>query len=96
MIVYAMLTEFDPRRSRALLMTFFMVSAPLALASYTVAGMVTLQSLIYFVLAFPMLYLGGKLGTRLFIRYGDAFYRRVALFGLAAVGITITVRALFW
>jgi uncharacterized membrane protein YfcA len=95
MIVYAMLTEFDPRRSRALLMTFFLVSAPLALVSYAVAGMVTLQSLTYFVLAFPMLYLGDKLGTRLFMRYGDAFYRRVALCGLAAVGVTITLRALF-
>jgi uncharacterized membrane protein YfcA len=94
MIVYAMLTEFDPRRSRALLMKFFMVSAFLALVSYTIAGMVTLQSLYYFALAFPMLYLGDKLGTRLFLRHGDAFYRRVALFGLAAVGITITLQAL--
>jgi uncharacterized membrane protein YfcA len=94
MIVYAMLTELEPRRSRALLMTFFLFSSFLALASYTVAGMVDLQSLWYFGLAFPVLYLGDKLGTRLFLRYGDAFYRRVALFGLAAVGITITLRAI--
>lgn len=76
-------------------MKFFIVSAFLALVSYTIAGMVTLQSLYYFALAFPMLYLGDKLGTRLFLRYGDAFYRRVALIGLAAVGITITLQALF-
>jgi uncharacterized protein len=95
MIVYAMLTEFEPRRARALLMTFFMISSMLALASYTVAGMVKLQSLWYFLLAFPVLYLGDKLGTRLFLRYGDNFYRRVALLGLAAIGVTITLRAIF-
>jgi uncharacterized membrane protein YfcA len=94
MIVYAMLTEFEPRRSRALLMTFFMISALLALASYAVAGMVNLQSLVYFLLALPVLYLGDKWGTRLFLRFGDAFYRRVALIGLAAIGISITLRAL--
>ena len=94
MIIYAMLTEFEPRRSRALLMTFFLISALLALASYAVAGMVNLQTLWYFALAFPVLYLGDKLGTRLFLRFGDAFYRRVALFGLAAIGVIITLRAL--
>lgn len=93
MIIYAMLTEFDPRRSRALLMTFFMISALLALGSYAVAGMVNLQSLGYFLLAFPVLYLGDKLGTSLFLRFGGAFYRRVALLGLAAIGLSITLRA---
>jgi len=94
MIIYAMLTEFEPRRSRALLMSFFMISSLMALGSYTVAGMVSLQSLWYFALAFPVLFLGDKLGTRLFLRHGDAFYRRVALIGLAAIGFTITLRAL--
>ncbi|MEH6584297.1 MAG: sulfite exporter TauE/SafE family protein [Halioglobus sp.] len=94
MIIFAMLTEFDPRRSRALLMTFFVVSSSMALISYSVAGLVKLPSLWYFLLAFPVLYLGDKLGTRLFLRYGDAFYRRVALLGLAAIGVMITLRAL--
>lgn len=96
MIIYAMLTEFEPRRSRALLMTFFMISSFLALASYGVAGMIKLQSIGYFALAFPVLYLGDKLGTRLYLRYGDLFYRRVALLGLAAIGVTITLRALMY
>jgi uncharacterized membrane protein YfcA len=95
MIVYAMMTEFEPRRSRALLMTFFMVSSLLALASYGAGGMIGLRSLWYFLFAFLVLYLGDKLGTYLFMRFGDAFYRRVALFGLAIVGISITLRALF-
>jgi hypothetical protein len=59
-----------------------------------VAGIVNLQTPWYFALAFPVLYLGDKLGARLFQRFGDAFYRRVALFGLAAIGVIITLRAL--
>lgn len=95
MIIYAMMTEFEPRRSRALLMSFFLVSSLLALASYGVAGMIDLQSLWYVLLAFPAVYLGDKLGTYLFLRFGDALYRRVALLGLAAIGVTISLRALF-
>lgn len=93
-IIYAMLSGLEPHRSRALLMTFFLFSALLALSSFAVAGMVNLQSLWYFLLAFPALYLGDKLGTSLFMRFGDVFYRRVALLGLAGVGVAITLRAL--
>jgi uncharacterized membrane protein YfcA len=95
MIVYAMLTEVEPRRSRALMMTFFMASSLLALATYGIAGMINLQSFWYFLFAFPVLYLGDKLGTYLFLRFGDDFYRRIALFSLAAVGVSITLRAFF-
>jgi uncharacterized membrane protein YfcA len=95
MIVYAMLTEVEPRRSRALMMTFFMASSLLALATYGIAGMINLQSFWYFLFAFPVLYLGDKLGTYLFLRFGDDFYRRIALFSLAVVGVSITLRAFF-
>lgn len=94
MIVYAMLTEPEPKRSRALLMTYFMASSLLALASYGAAGFIKLQSFWYFLLAFPALYVGDKLGYYLFQRFGDALYRRIALAGLIAVGVTITLRAL--
>ena len=82
------------QKNRRYAILFFLISAFLALASYAVAGMVNLQTLWYFALAFPVLYLGDKLGTRLFLRFGDAFYRRVALIGLAAIGVAITLRAL--
>jgi len=93
MIVYAMMTEFEPRRSRALLMSFFLVSPLLALGTYVIAGMINAQVFWYFLLALPAVYLGDKLGTHLFLRYGDAFYRRVALLGLAAIGVAIILRA---
>ncbi len=94
MIVYTMLTEFDPARSRALLMAFFMASSALALISFTVAGIVELQSVKYYLLAFPALFIGDKLGHYLFGRYGSDLYRRVVLLALAVLGVSITVRAL--
>jgi uncharacterized protein len=95
MIIYAMLTEFDPARSRALLMAFFMVSSGLALASFTAAGMVELQSVKTYLLAFPALFVGDRLGHYLFDRYGNNLYRRVALSTLAVLGVSIMIRALF-
>jgi len=95
MIIYAMATEPQPRRSRALLMTFFMASSVLALCSYGAAGFIEARSVYLFLLAFPALYAGDKLGFYLFKRYGDALYRRVALLALVAVGLTIMLRALW-
>ena len=93
-IVYAMATESTPARSRALLMTFFLFSAILGLGSYAAAGFMTAASPWLFLLAFPAMYLGDKLGYRLFYRYGTELYRRVALVVLFAVGVSITANAL--
>ena len=93
-IIYAMAAEPEPTRSRALLMTFFLFSAVAGLLSYTAAGFVNASSPWLFALAFPAMYLGDKLGYRLFHRFGTAMYRRVALVVLFAVGASITVNAL--
>jgi uncharacterized membrane protein YfcA len=93
-IVYALLTESEPRRSRALMMGFFSISAVLALASYAMHGLVAAYLIIYFLLAAPVLYAGDRLGARLFQRYGDDFYRRVAIIMLFALGVVILLRAL--
>lgn len=93
-VVYAVAAEPEPRRARALLMTFFLFSAVMALASYALAGLVTVQAPLLFALAFPAMYLGDKLGYYLFTRYGSRFYRRVAVAVLLVVGVTTTGRAL--
>ncbi|MEP5569291.1 MAG: sulfite exporter TauE/SafE family protein [Halioglobus sp.] len=94
MIIYAMLTEFDPVRSRAMLMAFFLASSGFALLSYTAAGIVELQSVKYYLFTVPVLFVGDRLGHRLFDRYGRALYRKVAIFALAALGVSITLKAL--
>ena len=40
------------------------------------------------------MYLGDKLGYRLYKRYGTGLYRRVALMVLFAVGLVISLKAL--
>jgi uncharacterized membrane protein YfcA len=94
LIIYAMLTEPQPGRSRALLMTILLVTALLGLASYGAAGFVELKSLGYFVVAVPALYAGNRLGNYLFLHFGDALYRHIALAALLAVGVTTILRAL--
>lgn len=93
-IIYAMATQPDATRSRALLMTFFLFSALLALAFYWSAGFVTAASPALFALAFPAMYVGNKLGFYLFLRLGTRLYRRVALLVLFAVGLAILTKSL--
>jgi uncharacterized membrane protein YfcA len=93
-VIYAMATEHEPRRSRALLMYFFLFSAFIALGNFALAGYLSLRLLWLFLMAAPMMLLGDVLGTALFRRYGSRFYRRLALLTLYAVGAAITARAL--
>ena len=93
-IVYVLLTESEPRRSRALMMAFFTLSALLALLSYAVNGLLGPHLLVYVLLALPVLYIGDRLGDRFFHRFGDDLYRRVALVALFALGVVILSRAL--
>ncbi len=93
-IIYAMLNEPEPGRSRALMMTFFLAASLLALVSFSIAGFVNQRSIMFFLLALPALYLGDTLGYHLFRRFGNALYRRIALAGLLVLGISIVLRAL--
>lgn len=94
-IIYTMATEPDPGRSRAFLLTFFLFMAGVGLLTYAVGGFFTAASGLHFLLAFPAMYLGDKLGYRLFQRYGTARYRQVALLLLFALGAAIVVEALW-
>ncbi len=92
-IAYAMLTQPDPRRSRAMLMVFFMLSALIGLVSYFIAGFVRGEMLIIFLLALPTLYVFDKLGYALFLRYSNEFYRTASMWLLFGMGLSIGVKA---
>jgi len=94
-VIYAMATEPDAATSRAFLFMFFTLSSAVALASYGATGLVDIQSLYLFLLAYPAMYLGDKLGHRLFLRHGHRFYRRVALMTLLLIGLSATARGIF-
>jgi len=94
MIVYALLTQFDPARSRALLMLFITTSSLLALVSYAVADLFVAATPWYVALALPALFVGDRLGNALFVKYSGEFYRRVSVLVLFFMGIVVIVRAL--
>ncbi|MFK8021374.1 MAG: sulfite exporter TauE/SafE family protein [Pseudomonadales bacterium] len=95
-IVFALLTQPDPARSRALLMTFFMLSALVALCTFTVSGFVRLPTIYLFLAVLPVLYLSNKVGYVLFSRYSGLFYRRIAMLALLAMGASILVRVVWF
>jgi len=94
MIIYAMITEPDPKHSRAWLMTILGFAALFGLIAFGMAGFINQQTIWYAVLAFPALYAGNYLGAFLFERYGSALYRKVAVSALVVIGVSITMKAL--
>ena len=93
-IVYTLLAEPEPARSRALMMAFFSASAVIALSIFAWNGLVRQQTLTLAVLILPALYVGDKCGAWLFHRYADGFYRRVAFLMLVVLGVSIIARGL--
>ena len=91
-IIFAVATEPEPARSRAMLVTFFLFSSLAALFSYTVAGFVNPTSLWLYALAMPAMIMGDKLGYFLFHRHGTALYRKVAIMVLFCVGAAIAAQ----
>lgn len=93
-VIYAMATQPDPLRARAMLITFFMASALAALVVFAVAGYVGARSLGLFALSLPVILLADKLGFWLFRRHGNALYRRVALVVLYGIGLSTLCKGL--
>ena len=93
-IIYAMATESDPEVSRALMILFFTFSSLVALLAFGAAGLVSVNSLWLFLLGYPAMFIGDRLGFSLFKRYGGRFYRRVALIALFLVGVSILLKGL--
>lgn len=93
-IVYAMATQPDPAASRAFMIMFFSFCSLVALVTFAVSGLVNLGSLGLFALGYPAMWLGDKVGFRLFVRYGGKFYRRVALLALLVIGVSIMLKGL--
>ena len=93
-IVYTMATEPDPARNRAFMIAFFTFSALVALAGFAIAGLVSARSGWLALAAYPALFIGDKLGYRLFDRFGGGLYRRLAITLLMVMGCVIGLRGL--
>lgn len=92
MILFALMTEPDPQRSRAMLMMFFSVSALLACSVYTATGIINGQTLSIAVMTIPALWVGDWLGSVLFSKFGTQRYHQVAILTLATMGLLLIAR----
>ena len=74
-------------------MSFFTISSLVALLSYAWAGMVGMSALWQFLMAFPAMLIGERIGLMLFRHFGNAVYRRVAIAVLLSVGVVTLAKA---
>ena len=94
-IIYSMSTEADPARSRAFMIGFFSFSSLLALGSFGLIGLLSVELAMLALAAYPAMWLGDKVGYRLFRTHAGARYRQVAVATCLAIGVSICLRALF-
>lgn len=93
-VLFVMATIHEPTKARAFLMMFFFVSNLISMSMFTAAGIVTVNPFYLFVVAFPVMLVGDRVGAWAFTRVGGRAYRPVAMVVCALVGVAITARAL--
>lgn len=93
-VLFVMATEHDPSKSRAFLMMFFFLSNAISMLMFTAAGIVSATPFYLFIVAFPVMVVGDRLGAWLFLRVGGKAYRPVAVAVCVLVGVGITAKAL--
>ena len=94
MVIHTLLYEPNPKMARIKLMSLLFIATLLALLSYSMAGLMSMQTITYFLVGLPSLYLGDKFGNTLFERYGQRFYRKVAISILFAIGLSTLISSI--
>lgn len=93
-IIYSMAVYEKARTARAFLMGFFLFSAAFAATSYSVEGIIGLRELTIFIVCYPAMLVGNRLGDWLFEKYGDASHRPIAIWALFAIGLSVAGAAI--
>jgi len=94
-IIYSMSVYEKARVARAFLLGFFLFSAIFGLVAYGINGLIGQLELTLFVICYPAMMLGEKVGTSLFEKYGDASHRKIAIAALFAIGLSVAAAAIF-
>lgn len=95
-ILFVVATMSEPTRSRAFLMMFFWCSSIVSLAMFAVAGLVTARPFQLLWVALPTIWVGNQIGNWAFERYSGEAYRPFVVCLCILIGVTISVKALFW
>ncbi|MGB0723633.1 MAG: sulfite exporter TauE/SafE family protein [Gammaproteobacteria bacterium] len=93
-IVHVMAQDWHQHRRKAVLALFFGISTVITSLSHAVAGLVTTAVVFWVVVATPALLLGTFLGIRVYRRFSDHDYRRMAYGLILMIGLGLLVRTL--
>lgn len=86
--------EWGRDQQKALLTTFFLVSAILTLIALLMAGLVTGRVITTALWCLPTLLIGSALGILLYRRLGEHDYRRIVFLLISGMGLFMLVRGL--
>lgn len=93
-VLFVMATMHNPAKSRAFLMMFFFVSNIISMTMFTAVGVVTTTPFYLFLVAFPVMLIGDRIGAWAFVKGGGRAYRPVVMGVCILVGVAITAKAL--
>ncbi|NVJ70847.1 MAG: sulfite exporter TauE/SafE family protein [Alphaproteobacteria bacterium] len=93
-IIYSMAVYDRARVARAFLMGFFLFSAAFAATSYSIEGIIGVKELTLFAVCYPAMLIGNRTGDWLFEKYGDASHRKIAIWALFAIGLSVAAAAI--
>ncbi len=93
-IIYALFAEPEVNRSRAMLMQFFAAASFFGSLVFFLTGLIHWQVVGIFFAGLPVMILGNYIGDAFFMRYGDRFYRKIALAISIILGVVTLISAL--
>lgn len=86
-ILYVLAVEDGIHRARATFITYFSLLYPLALGAMALSSLICWQDVWQGLMLAPLLYLGDKLGERLFRRLNEQYFRPFVLTVLICAGL---------
>ena len=93
-IFYFLAFEPDRIAMRSSLMVFFPIVSLLAVVIAASVGLVDRTALLLAAIGFPIMWIGGRVGTRMFVRSGHRSYRIVAAAALVATALASIAKGL--
>ncbi|MGB0713744.1 MAG: sulfite exporter TauE/SafE family protein [Gammaproteobacteria bacterium] len=93
-IVHVMAQDWHQHRRKAVLALFFGISTVITSLSHAAAGLVTASVVLWVAVATPGLVLGTWLGIRVYRRFNDHDYRRLAYALILMIGVGLLFRTL--
>ncbi len=93
LVAYFLGGPFSPLNARATMTIVFALQSAVSLLTLAAMGKVSLHTLLFVLIAYPLQAVGIVLGRRLFLRHGDSHYRRVCIVILALMALLLIARS---